>query len=240
MLTAGHAPSTSSVNSNALRRVLRWLWEEHGTPKLDGSVPHMPGPRPRNVTTNREVIDALTRTPDLALRMMVLLCSDLAIRSGTALKIAPHNHDSANQTLHFATKKGEKVSLPLTAEITELIALCNPMDPRPFVTQLQTLHPPHTGQTVRRAVLHHTAIHKRFAKLVATITPKRITFHDLRRTAAVRMYELTGDLRAVQALLGHRSMNSTIWYLDHDLMPVSRATLELIKRAPGPERKIAC
>ena len=53
------------------------------------------------------------------------------------------------------------------------------------------------------------------------------------------MYELTGDLRAVQALLGHRTLIATIWYLDHDLKPVSRANLELIKRLPGPERKIA-
>jgi integrase len=53
------------------------------------------------------------------------------------------------------------------------------------------------------------------------------------------MYQQTGDIRTVQALLGHRSMASTIWYLDHDLMPVPRATLELIKRPPGPERRIA-
>ena len=123
--------------------------------------------------------------------------------------------------------------MPVTNSIRDLIDQCNQADARPYVTQLNTCNrKQHTG--IRDAGMWH----RRFVKLLATITPKRITFHDLRRTTAVRMYEQTGDLRTVQALLGHRSMNSTIWYLDHDLMPVSRATLELIKRPPGPERKL--
>jgi len=239
MIAQGHAPSTRSVNSNGLRRILRWLWEESGAPKLDRSVPKTPGPRPRNVTTTRDVIDQLTRTLDLPLRLMILLCSDLAIRSGTALQIAPEHYDATSATLHFTTKMGEKLTLPVTEEIQELFGCCNLHDPRPFVTQLAKLNKPGRGQTIRRETLDQTAIDKRFQKLRATITTKHITFHDLRRTAAVRMYEQTGDLRAVQALLGHRSMNSTIWYLDHDLMPVSRITLELIKRPPAPERKLA-
>jgi len=44
------------------------------------------------------------------------------------------------------------------------------------------------------------------------------------------MLEATGDLRDVQAFLGHLSLHSTVIYLDHDLRPVKRHTLELIKR----------
>ena len=58
---------------------------------------------------------------------------------------------------------------------------------------------------------------------------RHIIPHDLRRTTAVGMLEATGDLRDVQALLGHRSLASTISYLDHDFSPINRATLELIK-----------
>jgi integrase len=58
----------------------------------------------------------------------------------------------------------------------------------------------------------------------------RITPHDLRRTTAVNLYKTTRDVRDVQALLGHRSLQSTIWYLDHDLRPVKRSTLEIVKR----------
>ena len=37
--------------------------------------------------------------------------------------------------------------------------------------------------------------------------------HDLRRTIATELYAHTKDLRAVQTLLGHRSMSSTILYI---------------------------
>ena len=57
---------------------------------------------------------------------------------------------------------------------------------------------------------------------------RRVTPHDLRRTTAVALYEHTRDIRDVQALLTHRNMQSTIWYLDHDLKPISRDTLEVI------------
>jgi hypothetical protein len=42
----------------------------------------------------------------------------------------------------------------------------------------------------------------------------------------------------VQAFLGHLSLHSTVIYLDHDLRPVKRHTLELIKmpRAESEEQ----
>ena len=66
---------------------------------------------------------------------------------------------------------------------------------------------------------------------------KRIVSHDLRRTAALRIHALTGDVTAVQALLGHSSLQSTIWYLDHDLKSISAATLEAMKKPFKPFRR---
>ena len=59
---------------------------------------------------------------------------------------------------------------------------------------------------------------------------RRITPHDFRRTAAVRIYKHTGNLRKAQALLGHKNLASTFWYLDHDLEPVDVEVLETIKK----------
>jgi site-specific recombinase XerD len=76
-----------------------------------------------------------------------------------------------------------------------------------------------------------TGLRRCFARLrLRAGIGRRITPHDLRRTTAVAMLESTADIRDVQALLGHRTLNSTIWYLDHDLRPVKRSVLELIKR----------
>ena len=239
LLTHNYATSTRTMNWGALRRILRWLWEEHGAQKLDGTVPRGAGIRPRNVVANRPLIDELLRKADGSLRLMILLCSDLAIRSGTAARLGPNHYDATTQTLHFTTKMGEKLTLPVTDEVKEMLDECDMFQNIPFVTQQYKIHPPTNPKRKHGSVLHPSTIGRRFKALLGTITPKRITLHDLRRTSAVRMYEQTGDLRRVQALLGHRCMPSTIWYLDHDLQPVSRSTLELIKQPPGPERKIA-
>jgi site-specific recombinase XerC len=59
--------------------------------------------------------------------------------------------------------------------------------------------------------------------------------HDLRRTTAVKIYEGTKDLRTVQTILGHKSLGSTIYYLDHDMVPIPVAILELAKLNPTTE-----
>jgi len=77
---------------------------------------------------------------------------------------------------------------------------------------------------------HITGLHRELRRILKVLAiPKRIIPHDLRRTTAVEFYKITHDLRAVQALLGHRNLPSTLWYLDHDATPVNRANLELIK-----------
>ena len=237
ILSKNHAPTTKSGTCSRLRQVLRWLWEEHGAPKLDGAVQRFPGIRPRNVTTNRETIEALLRKAAPGMQMLILLCSDLAIRSGTAIRMGPEHYDQETGTLQFRTKMDEALTLPVTNSIRRLIDKCNPENSRPFVAQLEDMNP---SRHRKNRATGLKGLRLRFNELVKEVSPnKHITFHDLRRTAAVRMYEQTGDLRLVQALLGHRNLPSTIWYIDHELMPVSRATLELIKRPPGPERKLA-
>ena len=58
---------------------------------------------------------------------------------------------------------------------------------------------------------------------------RRIVPHDLRRTTAVAMLKETGDIRDVQSILGHRQLQSTFWYLDHDARPVDLSVLERLK-----------
>jgi integrase len=200
----------------------------HGAPKLDDLITRQPGLRPRNVTaTDEEKAALLHGLPDHLL-LMLLLCSDLAIRSGTASRLAPPHYDSARRTLSFETKAGEHLTLPVTQQIETLLATCALKSTIPFVMQLwlrraspsrrpdpHTKYPPFVQQfAVARRALGVT---------------RQLTFHDFRRTTAVAMLKDTGEICDVQALLGHRSLQSTVWYLDHDLRPVSRATLERIK-----------
>ncbi len=52
------------------------------------------------------------------------------------------------------------------------------------------------------------------AKKKAHANPS-LWMHDLRRTAAVALYEVSKDLRVVEQMLGHKSLSSTITYLEH-------------------------
>ena len=207
------------------------MWEVHGAPKLDEHIRRYPGVRPRNVTATREEIDALLAAAPDGLRLWLLLCSDLAIRSGTAARLGPRDYDPHSGLLRFTTKHHARLTLPVTEEIKSLLAKCNHNDPTPYARQLwqQTRAKQNrplgpffdTGGTLRR----------HFRDLCAAIgITRRITPHDMRRASAVAMLEYTHDVRDVQALLGHRNLTSTLWYLDHDLRPVKRSTLEIIKR----------
>jgi integrase len=60
---------------------------------------------------------------------------------------------------------------------------------------------------------------RQYARLVATwiasigLDPKLFGTHSLRRTKATLIYRRTGNLRAVQLLLGHKKIESTVRYL---------------------------
>jgi integrase len=228
------ALTTRFNRHNAARRILRWLWEEHGAPKLDSHVPKLLTPRPRNVIANRDTIETILDAATLELRLFLLLCSDLAIRSGTAAKISPRQYDKATGFLRFTTKKDAHLGLPVTAEIADILNTCDLQSTVPFVTQLRQRIRPNRANQQAGYILNATQLRHQFRRLRERLNlPKRIIPHDLRRTTAVALYKQTHDLRQVQALLGHRSLQSTIWYLDHDLEDVDLATLEAIKK-PTP------
>jgi integrase len=183
----------------------------------------------------------LTAAPD-HMRLWILLCSDLAIRSGTAARIAPQHYNHQRGTLQFTTKLGEKLTLPVTEEIAVMLDACDPNDPTPFVRQIHrnTLSDQKRGHELTTKTTYPHTLGTAFIRMRRRLgITRKLTPHDFRRTTAVKLYEATGDARDVQALLGHRTLASTIWYLDHDLRPVNRSLLELIKLPPARKEQSA-
>ncbi len=223
-------PSTRWNYVKALRRILRWLADAHNAPRLDGLIHRAPEPRPRNVTITDDEREALLRASPPYLRLWLLLCSDLALRSETAAVMSPAHYNPNTGDLTFTTKYDEHLSLPATDELRALIAQCDLTDPRPFVRQLR-LKTRKRGSAPWRTQKQATQLRREFQTLCTTLhITRRIRPHDLRRTTAVKVLQFTGDLRKVQALLGHHRLSSTFWYLDHNMTPVDRSTLETIKR----------
>ena len=236
---SGWAHSTRRNTASEVTRIFYWLAQYHGAPDLSALIEKHPGLRPRNTVASEAEKETLLTAAPAHLQLWLLLCSDLAIRSGTAARLAPQHYDAATQTLTFTTKYGARQTMPVTDEIAELIDRCNMADPEPFTLQLHRTHPHKfatpadmTERNNQNALQYGFRTLRRSVGIERSLTP-----HDFRRTTAVRMYRHTHDARDVQALLGHRSLASTIWYLDHDLRPVNRSILELIKRpAPRTER----
>lgn len=224
----GYTPNTTYIYLAELRQCLLWLWSEHHAKKLDDEVPHTAALHPRNVVAHRQEIDAILRVCDKPMRLFVLLCSDLAIRSGTAVQIAPPMYDPVSQTLRFRSKKNSAVTLPVTHELAELFAECRLDTARPFITQMCWKY---RARKPIHEIMHPVPFDKAFANLRKKAgIQRRITPHDMRRRAAVELYRHTRNVRKVQALLGHSSLASTIWYLDNEIEPLDAQMLEAIKR----------
>lgn len=133
-------------------RLLGWLTKHYGAPDLTDLIGKHPGLRPRNVTATEAEKQALLAAAPQHLRLWLLLCSDLAIRSGTASRIGPRNYNAASRELRFTTKLGERLTLPVTAEIAAYIAQCDPADPSPFVRRVP--HP--SGAFAARVGSHNS------------------------------------------------------------------------------------
>jgi integrase len=62
---------------------------------------------------------------------------------------------------------------------------------------------------------------------------RALNFHDLRRTTAVALYEVSKDLRVVEQMLGHQSLGSTVRYLEHRDPAKLRPYLDSIHKPTG-------
>jgi len=235
-----HAASTKHNRAKALRQILRWLWQYHGAAKLDDQVNRFASPRPRNVCVTDDEKQRILAAAAPHVKLWILLCSDLAIRSGTAIALAPRDYDPARRTLTFTTKCDEHLTLPVTQEIVEMLQACDPQSEMSFVRQLWHRHHRQTRTRSRLTSCGKNALGRVFNNLQTQLgITRHLRPHDFRRTTAVAMLKATGDIREVQAVLGHKNLQSTFWYLDHDLRPVSRTTLELLKK-PNPRKGPKC
>jgi integrase len=221
-------PSTRYNYHSYLRTLLRRLAESYGAPHgLDREVPHVDQPAPRNRVISEAEQTAILAAASPAMRCFVLLCSDLALRSGTAVRISPSHYDPESGTVSFIAKKQSSQTLPVTAELRAIFDASKrcPVD-MPYVTFLST-------KRGRQRVSYAQSFKHLLRRLGLD---DRIRPHDFRRTTAVRVLNLTRDIRDVQSLLGHKRLATTVHYLDHGLQPVALSTLELAKLQPNTEK----
>jgi len=179
--------------------------------KLIGAKPPL---RPKHVWSIRTKLQIEGRTRDLA---MFNLAIDSKLRGCdvVALKvddIAPHGY-----AVDRATVRQKKTGIPVRFEITEQAWQA--------VDDYLRTSGKKAGEFLfgrhRRPGLCMST--RQYARLVSdwvrSIGLDSTSFgtHSLRRTKATLIYRRTGNLRAVQLLLGHRRIESTVRYLGIDV-----------------------
>ena len=182
----------------------------HGRPWNKGKfVGHKPPLQPKHVWAIRTRLQLAKNKRDLALFNLAI---DSKLRGCDLVRlkvedIAPHGF-----AIERATVRQKKTSRPVRFELTE--------QTRQAVDGYLAARPRKPGEYLFAGRNNGSRLTTRqYARLVSVwigsigLDPSLFGTHSLRRTKATLIYRRTGNLRAVQLLLGHTKIESTVKYL---------------------------
>ena len=151
-----------------------------------------PAPRPAD---DMAVIRG-RRAEDWRVRLAVRLAAELGLRRGEVARVRTSDlvHDLRGWSLIVHGKGGKRRIVPIGDELADELAARGP------------------GWVFPGAEAGHVSAGW-LGRIVARELPAGVTMHSLRHRFATRAYERTGDLVAVQRVLGHESPQTTLRYL---------------------------
>jgi integrase len=175
--------------------------------KLTGAKPPL---RPKHVWSIRTMLQIEGRTRDLA---MFNLAIDSKLRGCDVVAIRVADIAAGGYTADRATVRQKKTGRPVRFELSEQTRQAvddylRATGKRPGEFLFTGRRGPGRSMTTRQ-----------YARLVSGwigsvgLDPRLFGTHSLRRTKATLIYRRTGNLRAVQLLLGHTKIESTVRYL---------------------------
>ena len=175
--------------------------------KLIGAKPPL---RSKHVWSIRTKLQVEGQTRDLA---MFNLAIDSKLRGCDVVALRVEDVAPGGYTLDRATVRQKKTGQPVRFEMTEQTRqsvddYIRAAGKKPGEFLFIGRHGPGQCMTTRQ-----------YARLVSDwvgsigLDPKLFGTHSLRRTKAALIYRRTGNLRAVQLLLGHTKIESTVRYL---------------------------
>lgn len=174
--------------------------------KIVGPKPPL---RPSHVWSIRTKLQMEGKKRDLALFNLAI---DSKLRGCDVVAIRVEDVAPGGYALDRSTIRQKKTGRPVRFELTEQTRMAiddylrtTKRSPGQF---LFAGRGDHAGLTTRQYA-------RLLQQWVASIglDPKKYGTHSLRRTKAVLIYRRTGNLRAVQLLLGHSKIESTVRYL---------------------------
>lgn len=175
--------------------------------KLIGAEPPL---RPSQVWSIRTKLQMGDRKRDLALFNLAI---DSKLRGSDIVALRVDDVAPSGYAMDRATIRQRKTGRPVRFELTE--------QTRSAVDDYLRMTARKAGQFLfaGRGDSSHGLTTRQYARLVHEwvgcigLDPAKFGTHSLRRTKAVLIYRRTGNLRAVQLLLGHSKIESTVRYL---------------------------
>ncbi len=166
--------------------------------------------RPKHVWSIRTKLQIEGRTRDLA---MFNLAIDSKLRGCDVAALKVEDVAPGGYAIDRATVRQRKTGQPVRFELTE--------QTREAVDDYLRVAGKKPGDFLfaGRRGPGRCMTTRQYARLVSDwiasigLDPKLFGTHSLRRTKATLIYRRTGNLRAVQLLLGHRKIESTVRYL---------------------------
>jgi site-specific recombinase XerD len=163
-----------------------------------------PSPIPESLTLT-EAADFFKATSDFQLRTLFMTMYAAGLRLAEATHLKPEDIDSKNMVIHVRRGKGMKDrDVILSPKLLEYLRECfRQYRPKTWLFPGRTQKP-----------ICHKKVQKacRQAALKAGIQ-KRVTPHILRHSFAVQLLRNGVNLRYIQELLGHASIETTMIYL---------------------------
>jgi len=173
--------------------------------KLLGQKPPL---QPKHIWSIRTQLQLADKVRDLALFNLAI---DSKLRACDVVSILVENIAPHGYAIDRATIRQRKTGRPVKFELTEQTRTA--IDD--FISKFNLKDQKYLFQG--RGNQHLTT--RQYSRLVGDwvelvgLDRKRFGTHSLRRTKAALIYKKTGNLRAVQLLLGHTKIESTVRYL---------------------------
>lgn len=181
------APATRRSYRASVVSFLRYA----GRADIADELPNARVPRALPRPAGDEVIRTALRKADARVQLMIELMAYGGLRRGEVCKVKAN--DLTGHWLTVTGKGGHTRAVPLPPHLCHRIR-------------------GHAGYLFPGAINGHLSA-RRVGELVGEVLPRGVTAHALRHRYATTVYGSSHDIRAVQGLLGHAKLDTTMIYV---------------------------
>ncbi|SHI31999.1 Phage integrase family protein [Palleronia salina] len=170
--------------------------------------------QPKHVWAIRVRLEIAQRTRELALFNLAI---DSKLRGCDLVRLKVADVFAAGQVKHRVTIVQSKTQGPVSFEITEDTrkAIATWLED-PLMVGSEHLWPGRFHERLHISTRQYARLVREWVASIG-LEPSAYGTHSMRRTEVAQIYRKTGNLRAVQLLLGHTKMDSTVRYLGVEL-----------------------